>query len=312
MIVQELNSIQERCGYLPEEELTALARRIEVPLYRLHEVASFFPHYHLARPRAAHVKVCRDMACHLRGSEKLLRRLEAHAGELGEERIEVGGVSCLGQCDNAPALLINERVYWGLNEPDLRARVRLAAAGEPLPRQHADRSPLGWAIDPYQGQPRYEAVRKLVATHDADAVLEALKTAELRGMGGAGFPTWRKWTAVRNEPAREKYVVANGDESEPGTFKDRELLRRAPHLVIEGVVLAGLVTGATHGYIYIRHEFEEEIEAVQAAIAEAARQGACGERILGTERSFPVEVFVSPGGYICGEESALLEAMEDR
>jgi NADH:ubiquinone oxidoreductase subunit F (NADH-binding) len=131
-------------------------------------------------------------------------------------------------------------------------------------------------------------------------------------MGGAGFPTFKKWSAVRSASGPVKYVVCNADESEPGTFKDRELLRRTPYLLIEGMVLAGLVTGATHGYVYIRHEYEEEIEAMREAIAAAREQGLCGDNILGSGLSFPLEVFVSPGGYICGEESALLEAMEDR
>jgi NADH:ubiquinone oxidoreductase subunit F (NADH-binding) len=117
--------------------------------------------------------------------------------------------------------------------------VRDAVDSKPLPHQKADRSPLGWKIDPYKGQPRYDAVRRLVETGDADAVIEALKVANLRGMGGAGFPTHLKWSTVRGAPGDVKYVVCNGDESEPGTFKDRELLRRAPHLLVEGMVLAG-------------------------------------------------------------------------
>jgi NADH:ubiquinone oxidoreductase subunit F (NADH-binding) len=185
-----------------------------------------------------------------------------------------------------------------------------------LPRQEADRSPRGWKIDPYHGDAHYLAVRKFMEHRDADGVLKALEVANLRGMGGAGFPTFRKWAAVRSTPGDVKYVICNADESEPGTFKDRELLRRVPHLLIEGMVLAGLVTGATKGYIYIRHEYEEEIEVLTQGIHAARAQGICGEtlddKILGTELSFPLEVFVSPGGYIQGEETALLEAMEDR
>src|SRR5207237_9183700 len=108
------------------------------------------------------------------------------------------------------------------------------------------------------------------------------------------------------------YIVVNGDESEPATFKDRELLLHMPHLVVEGVILAGLLTNATAGYIFIRHEYEEQIEAVRAAIFKAQSVGACGENICDSKKNFNVEVFVSPGGYICGEQSALIEAMEDR
>jgi NADH:ubiquinone oxidoreductase subunit F (NADH-binding)/NADH:ubiquinone oxidoreductase subunit E len=311
MIVQELRQIQERCGHLPAEELRALARRTNTPLHRLHEVASFFPHYRLAPGPDVDVKVCRDMACFLRQSDRLQRTLEARAGALGG-RVAVGGVSCLGQCDRAPAVSVNDRVYRGLSEAELLRLLDTAAAGQPLPVQHADRSPCGWRIDYANGQPAYRAVEQFVRTRDGDGVLRALEAADLRGMGGAGFPTHRKWSAVRAAAGPEKYVVCNADESEPGAFKDRELLRRAPHLMIEGMVLAGLVTGASRGWVYVRHEFEEEIDAVRQAIAAARARKVLGERVLGSELAFELEVFVSPGGYICGEETALLEAMEDR
>ena len=212
----------------------------------------------------------------------------------------------------APAVSINDHVYRGKTEEQLRDLVKLAAADEPLPRQHDDRSPRGWKIDPYDGQARYDAVRRFVEKRDADGVIDSLKAADLRGMGGAGFRTHLKWSAVRAAPGAPKYVVCNADESEPGTFKDRELLRRTPYLVLEGMVLAGLVTGATKGFVYVRHEYEEEIEAVEAAIAAARAEGVCGDNVLGSSLPFSLEVFVSPGGYIQGEETALLEAMEDR
>lgn len=312
MIVQELRQIQDRCGYLPVEELRALSHRTCVPLHRLHEVASFFPHYRLQPPAPVEVKVCRDMACFLRGAPTLRQGLEALAEEVSGGRVHVDGVSCLGQCDQAPAVDLNHHIFRGLSEQELYVFVRRAAAGEPLSPQRADRSPRGWKIDPYNGIPGYEAVRRFVHDHDGDRVLKEMETANLRGMGGAGFPTFRKWAAVRAAGSAEKYVICNADESEPGTFKDRELLRRAPHLVVEGMILAGLVAGARRGYIYLRHEYGEEIEAVEEAIRAAQAQRICGERILDSELSFPLEVFISPGGYICGEESALLEAMEDR
>ncbi|WP_158633419.1 NADH-ubiquinone oxidoreductase-F iron-sulfur binding region domain-containing protein [Tautonia sociabilis] len=322
MLVQELNALQKRFGYLPADELKELSRRLGVPLHRLHEVASFFPHFKLKKGADVEVLVCRDVSCCLRGAEPLRQGLKALANEIDPtgKSVHVDGVSCLGQCDHAPAVLINDQVYYGLTEPQLRSRIHSAVARDPLPHQRADRSPQGWKIDPYGGTPRYEAVQKLVATRDPasgallgiDALLESLKESTLRGMGGARFPTHIKWAAVRSQQSDTKYVVCNGDESEPGTFKDRELLRRAPHLLVEGMVLAGLTAGATKGYIYIRHEYHEEIEAVEEAIRDARSRGACGDDIFGSGLSFPVEVFVSPGGYICGEESALLEAMEDR
>jgi NADH:ubiquinone oxidoreductase subunit F (NADH-binding)/NADH:ubiquinone oxidoreductase subunit E len=313
MIVQELRQIQKRFGYLPAEELRKLSERTQVPLHRLHEVASFFPHYRLTPGPAVDVKVCRDMACFLRRAPQLHRNLEAKATELGDNvAVTVEGVSCLGQCDHAPAVSINDRVYRGLSEAKLFQLMETAAAREPLPEQHADQSPRGWKIDCYDGKPDYRAVQEFVKTRDAGRVLRALETANLRGMGGAGFPTHRKWSAVRAEAGPDKYLVCNADESEPGTFKDRELLRRTPHLVVEGMVLAGLVTGATRGWVYVRHEYEEEIDALTGAIEAARAQGVVGDRVLGSDLAFDLEVFVSPGGYICGEETALLEAMEDR
>ena len=118
--------------------------------------------------------------------------------------------------------------------------------------------------------------------------------------------------AVRRRDDTRAFIVVNGDESEPGTFKDRELLLRTPHLVVEGVILAGLITDATEGFIYIRHEYPEQIEACREEIARAEELGVCGPNALLLGRPFPVSVFVSPGGYICGEQSALIEAMSDR
>lgn len=156
----------------------------------------------------------------------------------------------------------------------------------------------------------------------ADAVLAEFEEAraDLRGLGGAGIPAAQKWRDVRDavrEARRRRtddraFIVVNGDESEPGTFKDRELLLRAPHTIVEGVILAGLVTGASQGFIYIRHEYGEQIAACEREIRAAEQLGVCGmeARVLG--RPFPVSVFTSPGGYICGEQSALIEAMSDR
>jgi NADH:ubiquinone oxidoreductase subunit F (NADH-binding)/NADH:ubiquinone oxidoreductase subunit E len=154
----------------------------------------------------------------------------------------------------------------------------------------------------------------------SEALIAELGAGELRGLGGAGIPVTQKWRdvrdAVRTARAREvddrAFIVVNGDESEPGTFKDREILLRAPHTVLEGVILAGLITEATQGFIYIRHEYGEQVDACRAEIARAEELGLCGVNATVLGRSFHVSVFVSPGGYICGEQSALIEAMSDR
>lgn len=341
MIVQELHHIQKRLGYLPEAELRSLAERTQTPLYRLQEVSSFFPHFRRTPPPAVEVKVCRDMACHRRGSCELLAKLKSTYEGERPERLSIDGVSCLGRCDRAPAVCIEwdatTRNYLLRSAEELSEIVRETLAGRPpaddpdssLPRQ----SPEPWKIDIYaddrQLEP-YAAVRRFIASGEydkqrdgeRDRIVRSLETAGLLGMGGPGARTGKKWREVREaiEELRttEKnrkvaaYVVCNGDESEPGTFKDRELLLRVPHLVLEGVILAGLFLNAERGYIYIRHEYHEQIEAVQEAIRQAEAQHICGENILKSGIDFPVEVFVSPGGYICGEQTALIEAIEDK
>ena len=147
---------------------------------------------------------------------------------------------------------------------------------------------------------------------EADEILSRLSGAGLRGMGGAGFPTGRKWEMVRNEKSDTKYVICNADESEPGTFKDRGILEELPHLVVEGMLLAGLTIGAKTGIVYLRHEYESERLVLLEAIEDARRRGVLGEDAVGTGRDFDIEIFVSPGGYILGEETALLEALEDK
>jgi NADH:ubiquinone oxidoreductase subunit F (NADH-binding)/NADH:ubiquinone oxidoreductase subunit E len=316
MIVQALHEIQKTHGFLPKSELKAFSERTGTPLYRLQEVASFFPHFRLEPPPGVEVQVCRDMACHLRGAAALQQDLSKLCSGHGGEGVHVGGVSCLGRCDNSPVVCINEQIYAGHSARELSGVVRKSLAGDqPAGDRDADLTSAPatpWRIDPYEGNPVYAAVRKFIKDQDPDRILKELETADLRGMGGAGVWAYRKWSDVRHADGDEKYVVCNADESEPGTFKDREILLRAPHLVVEGVILAGLLVNAKKGYIYIRHEYQEEIEAVEKAIRRAETLGACGKRITDTQRSFPVEVFVSPGGYICGEQSALLEAMEDR
>jgi NADH:ubiquinone oxidoreductase subunit F (NADH-binding)/NADH:ubiquinone oxidoreductase subunit E len=313
MIVQELQKIQERCGWLPAEELRALSQRLSVPLHRLHEVASYYPLYRLKPPPRVDVKICRDMACHMAGAERLRSEVQMIASEYPAGSVAVDGVSCLGRCDKAIAAAINDHHYvLSQTSESLRELIGKAHAKDALPHTHWDMSPLGLTIDVYKGRSEYLAVKRWFEGMEANALLKELEVSGLRGMGGAGFPTFRKWMAVRGAPGQPKYVVCNADESEPGTFKDRELLRRAPWLVIEGMVLAALVVGAEKGWIYIRHEYPDGIDAVRAELKRAREAGIIGSNILGKGKTFELDIFISPGGYVQGEESALLEAMEDR
>src|SRR5208282_5309710 len=162
MIIQELTQIQERCGYLPEAEMRALAHKLGQPMHRLHEVASFYPLYRLTPAPAVHCLVCRDMACHLKGAPRLQRELEALGLEIGGSQVVVEGVSCLGQCDRPVAVSINDHIYRGYSDEQIKALLKRGAAREELPHDHADRAPAPWKIDPYGGLPQYHAVRKFV------------------------------------------------------------------------------------------------------------------------------------------------------
>ncbi|MDP6980338.1 MAG: NADH-ubiquinone oxidoreductase-F iron-sulfur binding region domain-containing protein [Myxococcota bacterium] len=170
-----------------------------------------------------------------------------------------------------------------------------------------------WQTDPYATPAHhYGQLRSVLASGDRRKAIEQLDASGLRGMGGAGFPTGRKWALVAEQPDSPRYVICNADESEPGTFKDREILRSLPHLMLEGMVLAGHAIDSAKGWIYIRHEYEPELGCLQRALAAAREAGALGENIFGSGFDFDIEVFVSPGGYVLGEETALLEVLEGR
>jgi NADH:ubiquinone oxidoreductase subunit F (NADH-binding)/NADH:ubiquinone oxidoreductase subunit E len=311
-IVAQLREIQRAHGYIPAAALRELSERTGQPLYTLHGVVSFFPHFRREPPPPVEVLVCDDLSCHRRGGAALLAAVHDRVAQSGPEGTVVRAVSCLGRCDRAPACAINEAIVSRVSAERVIEHVAAAAAGERVAGEHVTRGTATLAVDPYGDGPRYGAARALAAGGDAAGVIAALKAAELRGMGGAGFRTGLKWELVRNAAGDEKYIVCNADESEPGTFKDRFLLEHVPHLLVEGMLLAGLVTGARLGIVYIRHEYEGQLEIVEHEIAAARAAGALGPSVFGSGRAFELETFVSPGGYICGEESALLEALEGK
>ncbi len=305
---QELRAIQREFGYLPVDQLHQVSQRLGIPVSQIHAVVSFFPHFRLTPPPKLDVRVCSDMTCHLRGGPELDSAIRASFRGKSEEDFTIRGVSCLGRCDNAPAFSVNDQIYCGLSTGQALDLLRTGTA----PRTAPSRVKQQLATDPYAGKGEYKAVRQLLQTGDILGTIAALKASGLKGLGGAGFPTGLKWEIVRNAPGLQKYIVCNADESEPGTIKDRFIMEHLPYLVIEGMILAGLVTGATKGYLYIRHEYEEPKEVLQEELDRCYSEGFLGKNILGSDRSFDLEIYVSPGGYICGEESALLEALEGK
>jgi len=310
VIFDDLRAIQLRYGFLPKAELEGLSQRNQTPLYQIHSVASFYPHFHLAPPPKAEIRVCADMSCHLNGACELRADLERRFANSRPEEVQIRDVSCLGRCDHAPAISINDHIFTVVTAAHAELIARSAIRGDDIHEPHPEQARIACKADPYGEDEKYGVVRKLIPSKAWDDVLAQLKAAELKGMGGAGFPTSMKWDLVRKQPDPVKYVVCNADESEPGTIKDRFIMTNLPHLLIEGMIIAGFVTGAKRGIVYIRHEYHLQEEILGEEIRRCYRSGLLGKKILGSDLDFDLEVFVSPGGYICGEESALIEAIE--
>ncbi len=308
-LIRELLRLQEERGHLSDDMLRELSERLRVPLYRLEGLVSFYTHFRRTPPEGPVVHVCRDVCCAMR---RPTGSISAPEGETHE-------VSCLGRCDSAPA----SEIHGAMGVSHLPMTWE---GPETWPiRFHAKSNPY---LEP---EDRYRTVQQLAGDLDdlKAKCIECLTAAGLKGMGGAGFPTGKKWemvaAATLNRPVVDeyamtdedakvarKYVVCNADESEPGTFKDREILAQFPHLVIEGMVLAGLTIGADRGILFIRHEYGPEREAFEAELARARDAGVLGDDAARSGCAFDIEVFVSPGGYILGEETALLECLEDK
>ncbi|AEG31414.1 NADH-quinone oxidoreductase subunit NuoF [Thiomicrospira cyclica] len=175
---------------------------------------------------------------------------------------------------------------------------------------HLDRS---WDIDVYIAQGGYEVWKRVLAGElSPQEIIDEVKTSNLRGRGGAGFPTGLKWSFMNRHAPGPKYLLCNSDESEPGTFKDRDIMRYNPHQLIEGMMIAGYVIGANAGYNYIRGEFWEPYKRFTGAVEQARAAGLLGENILGSGHSFDLHTHLGAGAYICGEETALIESIEGK
>jgi formate dehydrogenase beta subunit len=326
-LIPALNAIQERVGWLPREELVALSRDVHRPLYEIEGLVSFYPHFRTDPPKRVELRVCHDLSCWLRGADGRIAALRERYG--ADADVEFVEGSCLGRCDIAPACTVNEAPV-----PLDGADVAVAAlpgwnggTGSPSPGGNGgtgsppvSRGGLGgiappeeaWPNDPYPAVgDRYGVLRSVLAGQvEVASIIAALKDSGLRGMGGAGFPAGRKWDLVADVEAPVKYVICNADESEPGTFKDREILATQPHLVLEGLLLGMLAVGAEEAWVFIRHEYGPEEQVIRREIEHLRAIGLIGPDAGGSGKRLNVEIFTSPGGYILGEESALIECME--
>lgn len=284
-----------------------VSRRTGVPEAHVYGTSSFF---HLLADPDTKVRVCTGLSCQLAGSHELLAQAQASG-------LPAKGCSCLAACDAPPAVLRDRRVLTEVTPADVEAAAgdwrRLVAAHAPdeaserrwrghVGPERSEEQPLAMDL---LAEPDYTgAAFAQAGAWGVERLVEELKASGLQGRGGAGFPAHIKWNAVSNEAETTRYVVLNADEGEPGTFKDREVLLRRPDLVVEGLAIAAQAIGAQDIYLYLRGEFELPWRTIEAAIATFQGNG------HGTNLRF--HLHAGHGAYICGEETALLEALEGK
>ncbi len=319
-LLEAMRQVQEWHLCIRPDDEEYLARLFKTERNHVHNVATFFPSFTEKPAGRKRLGVCHGLSCAMAGAGKacdsLKERLKVSEGETtpdGEFSWEE--LECIGACDQAPAFQVNDVLQGPATAENLDAALR----GQPLPRPQARvdlasattrvltqhfAEPKLHELATYRSLGGYEALAKARKMKLEDLAAE-VKKSNLRGLGGAGFPTGMKWGTVPPvEKAPERFVVCNYDESEPGCFKDRVLGERAPHQLIEGLLIACHAISAKWGFIFIRGEYAAQAKIVQAAIDEAEQAGLCGD--------VKVRLMRGAGAYICGLDTALLETMEGK
>lgn len=320
-LLQLLVALQQRLGWLPRPLLQQLAGHLGLTLGHVEGVAGFYRFLHLQPVGRYRLLFSDNVVDRHAGSTLLMaelcRRLGVQPGApRADGRVSVATTSCIGLADQAPALLVNhQQVVTRLDSARVADIADLVEAGTPpeawpLPWQQVDepvrRADVLLAHVPVPGQALHAALQR-----GAEATLAELQASHLRGRGGAGYPTAAKWAACRQAPGPQRVVVCNADEGEPGTFKDRTLLRQQAHTLIDGMVVAAFVTGAQQGFIYLRGEYRWLLPGLQAALAVWRQAGLLGTGIAGRPGlDFDIQVHLGAGAYVCGEETALLSSLE--
>ena len=305
--ITALASLQKKEGCLSAKSIGQLAVELNLPAYELYGLASFFPRFHLASPADPELRICRDLSCTLAGSERLIEEAPRLARKARLSSCRPAACPCLGHCDAGPAVELDGRIHTGVTETALWELLESRKGGRVKRPARPGRVRGASSIFPYRKGGAFLTYKSLRRSGSPAEVIAALKESGLRGMGGAGFPAGAKWEIVRNASGGNKTVICNADESEPGTFKDRALMDTYPELVLEGMLIAAWAVGAERGIIYIRHEYGRQRKSLGRALKAAREAG-----LIGGKRNPHIEIFVSPGGYICGEETALLEVLEGK
>jgi formate dehydrogenase len=297
MLIEYLHGIQDSVGYLSQQHLTALAHMMRLPMAEVWEVATFYDHFDCIKdgtppPPPLTIRVCDGLSCQLGGAETLLAQI---AGLDGAD-VRVKRAPCIGACDKAPAAALGQQL---IPNADRKAIENILKDGHPP--QQTEQAVL---FDDYCKDGGYESLKRLISgALTADDVIDKLGETALRGLGGAGFPTSRKWSIVRSYEA-PRLMAVNGDEGEPGTFKDRYYLSRDPHRMLEGMLIGAYVVEASDVYIYMRDEYPEIIALLRGEIAKIEAAGLSEHTRVHLRRG--------AGAYICGEESAMIESIEGK
>ncbi len=323
--------VQQNQGYVSLDSEAWVGGILGVPRSQVHEAVTFYNMFHTQPVGRRELRVCTSLPCLLRGGGELLERIEEKLGIKPGETTADGAVTlteteCLCACEMAPMAQLDERFVGpleGSTVDDILQDARTAPGSpevtpEPSPYVCSDGpilskrfgNPEGTWFDDFVADEGYVAARKVLSSMTPEQVIEEVSKPSLRGLGGAGFPTGRKWSFVPKETDKPKYLVVNADEGEPGTFKDRYIMERDPHNLLEGMIIAAYAIGCHKAYIYIRGEYFESAHRMRRAIEEAREQGWLGKDMQGSGFDLDVVVHAGAGAYICGEETALLTSLE--
>src|SRR3954467_5288786 len=325
------HALQGAVGWISEGGLNYVCERLTVPPAEAYGVATFYAMFSVEERPATVVHVCDDLACRVQGGGELLETCRSEVP--GDEAVVVSS-PCLGQCERAPAVLVqragdargdvvltdiaadSHHVMQAVHDEQIGGDVSYTStlrepvyAGDRLLARASD--PGATSLEGYRAHGGYAALQR-ARELGSDEVIRLVTDAKLLGRGGAAFPTGVKWRGVADQAVTPKYVICNADESEPGTFKDRVTMERDPFAVIEALTIAGFATGAEQGYLYIRGEYPIATRRLESAIAEARAAGLLGPGAFGPGRPFDIEIRRGAGAYICGEETSLFNSIEGK
>ncbi len=329
LLLPALHALQGAAGWISEGGLNYVCERLTVPPAEAYGVATFYAMFSVEERPPTVVHVCDDLACRIGGGRELL---EAARREVDGKNVTVVSSPCLGQCERAPAVLVQRagdlREDVVLTGPVDPASIGRAVRDDPIAGgawvTEAPRAPASneqrllarvekgaLSLDDYRASGGYAALARAIDI-GPDTVIQQVTDAKLLGRGGAAFPTGVKWRGVADQKVTPHYAICNADESEPGTFKDRVVMERDPFAVIEALTVAGYATGAQRGFLYIRGEYPVATHRLESAIAEARSAGLLGPDALGPGAPFDIELRRGAGAYICGEETALFNSIEGK